>query len=81
MRDYYKWCVELLNNWKQKNVDRSREFNILDNSWQGYGTKEQVNVDFAFREKSKMNDYEYQIIKQADMKSEGSDHRPIITIN
>ena len=68
MRDYYKWCVELLNNWKQKNVDRSR-------------TKEQVNVDFAFIEKSKMNDYEYQIIKQADMKSEGSDHRPIITIN
>ena len=21
MRDYYKWCVELLDNWKQKNVD------------------------------------------------------------
>ncbi len=21
MRDYYKWCVELLNNWKQKKVE------------------------------------------------------------
>lgn len=21
MRDYYKWCEELLCNWKQKNVD------------------------------------------------------------
>lgn len=77
---------EVYNILKQNNnyttLSRSREFNILDNSWQGYGTKEQVNVDFAFIEKSKMNDYEYQIIKQADMKNEGSDHRPIIiTIN
>lgn len=77
---------EVYNILKQNNnyttLSRSREFNILDNSWQGYGTKEQVNVDFAFIEKSKMNDYEYRIIKQADMKNEGSDHRPIIiTIN
>lgn len=77
---------EVYNILKQNNnyttLSRSREFNILDNSWQGYGTKEQVNVDFAFIEKSKMNDYEYQIIKQTDMKDEGSDHRPIIiTIN
>ncbi len=21
MRDYYKWCVELLNNWKQKKLE------------------------------------------------------------
>lgn len=73
---------EVYNILKQNNnyttLSRSREFNILDNSWQGYGTKEQVNVDFAFIEKSKMNDYEYQIIKQTDMKDEGSDHRPII---
>ena len=77
---------EVYNILKQNNnyttLSRSREFNILDNSWQGYGTKEQINVDFAFIEKSKMNDYEYQIIKQTDMKDEGSDHRPIIiTIN
>ena len=25
MRDYYNWCVELLNNWKQKKVE-----NIVD---------------------------------------------------
>ena len=34
-------------------ISRSGEFNISDNSWQGYGTKEQVNVDFAFVEKIK----------------------------
>lgn len=40
------------------------------------------NVDFAFVEKNKVNAYEYQIIKQNNMKDEGSDHRPIIiTIN
>lgn len=77
---------EVYNILKQNNnyttISRSREFNVLDNSWHGYGTKEQVNVDFAFVEKNKINNYEYQIIKQADMKDEGSDHRPIIiTIN
>ena len=77
---------EVYNILKQNNnyvtISRSREFNVLDNSWQGYGTKEQVNVDFAFIEKNKINDYEYQIVKQSDMKDEGSDHRPIIiTIN
>lgn len=59
-------------------VSRNKEFDILDNSWHGYGTKEQVNVDFAFAEKTKINNYEYQIIKQKDMKDEGSDHRPVI---
>lgn len=63
-------------------LSRNKNFNILDNSWHGYGTKEQVNVDFAFVEKSKIDNYEYQIIKQTNMKDEGSDHRPIIiTIN
>lgn len=73
---------EVYNILKQNNnyatISRNREFNILDNSWHGYGTKEQVNVDFAFIEKNKINDYQYQIIKQTDMKDEGSDHRPII---
>ena len=77
---------EVYNILKQNNnyitISRNKEFNISDNSWQGYGTKEQVNVDFAFIEKNKINDYEYQIIKQTEMKDEGSDHRPIIiTIN
>ena len=59
-------------------VSRNKNFDILDNSWHGYGTKEQVNVDFAFVEKSKVNLYDYKIIKQRDMMQEGSDHRPII---
>ena len=63
-------------------ISRSGEFNISDNSWQGYGTKEQVNVDFAFVEKIKKDKYEYKIIKQDKMMDEGSDHRPVvITIN
>ena len=77
---------EVYNILKQNNnyttISRNKMFSILDNSWHGYGTKEQVNVDFAFVEKNKINNYEYQIIKQPDMKDEGSDHRPIIiTIN
>ena len=77
---------EVYNILKQNNnyitISRNSKFNILDNSWHGYGTKEQVNVDFAFVEKNKIKNYEYQIIKQEDMNSEGSDHRPIIiTIN
>lgn len=63
-------------------LSRSKQFNINDNSWQGYGTKEQVNVDFAFINKDDYDKYEYQIIKQNNMFDEGSDHRPvIITIN
>lgn len=63
-------------------LSRNKNFNIADNSWQGYGTKEQVNVDFAFIEKDKKESFEYEIIKQENMMDEGSDHRPIIiTIN
>lgn len=63
-------------------LSRNEKFNITDNSWHGYGKKEQVNVDFAFIEKVKKDSYEYQIIKQKEMIEEGSDHRPIIiTIN
>lgn len=73
---------EVYNILKQNNnyttISRNRRFNILDNSWHGYGTKEQVNTDFAFIEKNKVNNFEYQIIKQTDMEDEGSDHRPII---
>lgn len=56
--------------------------NTVENSYHGYGLNESVNVDFAFVEKSKINNYEYQIIKQENIQDEGSDHRPIIlTIN
>lgn len=59
-------------------LSRSKDFHISDNSWHGYGTKEQVNVDFAFVEKNRIGFYDYKIIKQDNMMLEGSDHRPII---
>lgn len=59
-------------------LSRSRNFDITDNSWHGYGTKEQVNIDFVFIEKDKESRYNYKIIKQKNMIDEGSDHRPII---
>lgn len=59
-------------------ISRNKNFKISDNSWQGYGIMEQVNVDFAFVEKIKEDVYDYEIIKQVDMMEEGSDHRPII---
>lgn len=59
-------------------LSRSKNFDVIDNSWHGYGAMEQVNVDFAFIEKSKKDFYDYKIIKQDDMLKEGSDHRPII---
>lgn len=73
---------EVYNILKQNNnyitLSRNSKFNISDNSWHGYGTKEQVNVDFAFIEKNKEKYYDYKIIKQDDMIKEGSDHRPVI---
>ena len=73
---------EVYNILKQKTnytvLSRNQNFNITDNSWHGYGTMEQVNVDFAFIEKNKKDFYDYKIIKQDDMMKEGSDHRPII---
>lgn len=59
-------------------ISRNKKFNISDNSWQGYGTMEQVNVDFAFIEKNKKDKYDYEIIKQDNLLNEGSDHRPVI---
>lgn len=57
---------------------RSKDFNVNDNSWHGYGIEEQVNVDFAFVKKEMIDHYNYNIIKQDNMMLEGSDHRPII---
>ncbi len=59
-------------------LSRNKNFNVTDNFWHGYGTKEQVNVDFAFIEKNKKNHFEYKVIKQKNVMQEGSDHRPII---
>lgn len=73
---------EVYNILKQNNnyitLSRSKNFDIDDNSWHGYGTMEQVNVDFAFVLKKMINNYDYYIIKQSDTFDEGSDHRPII---
>lgn len=73
---------EVYNILKQKNnyivLSRNKNFKITDNSWHGYGLKEQVNVDFAFIEKNHKEKFEYEIIKQKNMVDEGSDHRPII---
>ena len=47
---------EVYNVLKQNNnyvtLSRSKNFDVSDNSWHGYGIKEQVNVDFAFVEKN-----------------------------
>lgn len=73
---------EVYNILKQNNnyttKSRNSNFNFLDNSWHGYETMELVNVDFAFVEKDKESCYEYFLIKQENMMTEGSDHRPII---
>lgn len=73
---------EVYNILKQNNnyttKSRNSNFNFLDNSWHGYETMELVNVDFAFVEKDKKSCYEYFLIKQENMMTEGSDHRPII---
>jgi endonuclease/exonuclease/phosphatase family metal-dependent hydrolase len=61
-------------------LSRSKNFNVSDNSWHGYGLKEQVNVDFAFIEKNIVNLCDYEIVKQKNIKEEGSDHRPIKTL-
>lgn len=80
--DMVSHMSEVYNILKQKDnyttISRSKNFSILDNSWHGYGTMEQVNVDFSFIEKNMKEKYDYEIIKQDDMMHEGSDHRPII---
>ena len=73
---------EVYNIVKQNNnyitLSRSKNFDMSDYSWHGYGYKEPVNVDFAFIEKNMISHYDYEIIKQHDITDEGSDHRPII---
>lgn len=59
-------------------LSRNKQFDVSDNSWHGYGTKEQVNVDFAFLETNISDQVEYKIIKQNNIFDEGSDHRPIL---
>lgn len=79
MSDVYN-ILKVKNNYTT--LSRSSKFDISDNSYHGYGKHEQVNVDFAFIESKIRDKYEYEIIKQKDMKEEGSDHRPaIITIS
>lgn len=68
----------LKNNSNYDVLARNSNFDISDNSWQGYGTQEQVNVDFAFIPKNDKMLYEYNIIKQDNMNNEASDHRPVI---
>lgn len=63
---------------KYVTLSRSSEFDVLDQSWHGYGTKEQVNVDFAFIPKDYIHCYSYKIVRQDSMMQEGSDHRPVI---
>lgn len=59
-------------------LSRNENFHIEDQSWHGYGTKEQVNSDFAFIPQEKQNFYEYEIVKQRKMLEEASDHHPIL---
>ena len=67
---------------KKENYTIISKNKVVENSYHGYGINEPVNVDFAIVEKSKISNYQYEIVKQMNVQEEGSDHRPvIITIN
>ena len=71
MRDYYKWCVELLNNWKQKNVENI--VNLFDENVEYYETPtEQINTIKEIRkmweeiEEQNTSDIEFNILCKND---------------
>ena len=71
MRDYYKWCVELLNNWKQKNVENI--VTLFDENVEYYETPtEQINTIKEIRkmweeiEEQNTSDIEFNILCKND---------------
>lgn len=71
IRDYYKWCMELLNNWKQKDIDKI--INLFDKKVEYYETPtEKINTIKEIRkmweeiEEQKTSDIEFNIICEND---------------
>ena len=71
MRDYYKWCVELLNNWKQKNVENI--VNLFNENVEYYETPtEKINTIKEIRkmweeiEEQNTSDIEFNILCEND---------------
>lgn len=71
MRDYYKWCEELLNNWKQKDIDKI--INLFDEKVEYYESPiEKINNMKKIREiweeikRQNTNDIEFNILCEND---------------
>ena len=71
-------AIEVLKQNPNYTILKNKSNNIVRHSYHGYNLNGPYNVDFAFIEKSKINCYNYKIIRQDDIMKEGSDHRPII---